>query len=590
MAGSIITVFAVFTVAYQQMAEDLERLLTEQQRLEAQRVARTVDQGLDLRTQALELLTHQLSDGDQLLPATELNRLLARQERLHALFPAGLLVFDENATALAETLFVEGRLGTNYSDRQHFREAMASGKTVVSRPLIGRKTGLPLLSVVAPILAEDGDLIGLAGGAINLDETSILPLRASDSSGTLTKVVDTDNFLFVDTNSASGGGISPLPDPGQDPLIDAALSGLSLGQVTLADGQRYLYATDHLQRLGWLFIRAVPYERVLTPLHQSFLQLLLICLLIALVLAALSFGLTRSTMAPLDRMANRIQGMGERPARGQRLEESGPRETRNLASAFNQLMAERDLLDELKDGFISSVSHELRTPLTSINGALKLLNHGVGGPLPAKAAQMSQLAQRNGERLQQLINDLLDFNKLEAGKLSVKLLPTELAPVINDAILDNSTLAGNAGVRLSCDTITAPPVITDAHRLRQILDNFISNAIKFSPAGAEVRITVEARGEQTRIKVSDQGPGVPARFRSRIFERFAQAETGSERAGRGTGLGLAICRELATLMFAEVGFYNDQGAHFWIEVPNANSPAISATEGAASETTPATGQ
>ena len=111
-------------------------------------------------------------------------------------------------------------------------------------------------------------------------------------------------------------------------------------------------------------------------------------------------------------------------------------------------------------------------------------------------------------------------------------------------------------------------LLADPHRLQQILSNFISNACKFSPSGGTVYLTTEAAsGNNVRIIVSDQGDGVPQQFLPRLFERFAQAETGSNRAKAGTGLGLAICRELAHLMHGEVGYFYQNGAHFWVELP-----------------------
>ena len=113
------------------------------------------------------------------------------------------------------------------------------------------------------------------------------------------KIIDTENFLYVDSGEGSQN-IEPLPPPGADALTDAALSGITFGQVSGQDGQPLIYATNHLQRLGWVFVRAVPYDQATTPARQSFLQFFSISLLITLAIAALSYLLVKSTMSPLD--------------------------------------------------------------------------------------------------------------------------------------------------------------------------------------------------------------------------------------------------------------------------------------------------
>ena len=160
----------------------------------------------------------------------------------------------------------------------------------------------------------------------------------------------------------------------------------------------------------------------------------------------------------------------------------------NLAGAFNRLLEERDSLDRLKDHFMSSVSHELRTPLTSLTGALKLLSSGTTGPLSEKSQSMANLALRNGERLQLLVADLLDFNKLSDGSLKVRIQSEAIQPILYGTVEDNNTMAAEHHVRLMSDSGELPHILCDKHRLRQILDNYVSNAIKFSPKNGVVRI------------------------------------------------------------------------------------------------------
>ncbi len=570
--GSFLTVAAVLAVAYNALVNDFEALLTEQQLVETRRIASEVEQRLELKLDVLNESAGMMTDGNNLHSMTEIHYQLNRQQLLASLFPDGILVFDSGATAIAENIHVPNRIGTNYSDRNHFRLAMESREPVISRPLIGRASGVPLLSFVAPIESSEGDLLGLLGGTVNLGQTNLIPgemLERLRTDRDIFKVIDIENALYIEGGPASGKRIQPLPVPGTDPLVDAALSGITFGTVEDNNGNELIYAASHLEELGWMFVRAVPYERATAPAQDSFMNFLSISIAIGCLIAMFGFLAIRSAIRPLNRMTKTIESMAKDPAKRQRLTGKGSKEVRKLASAFNDLMAERDAISNMKENFVSNISHELRTPLTSINGALRLLTAGTAGELPEKAREMATLALRNGDRLHLLISDLLDFSKLTAGQMSVSLSPQPLSPIIEAAVSGNGALAVEHQLSLEARVRGNPTILADAHRLRQILDNFINNAIKFSPPNDRIIISSEQhRPGYIRITVSDHGAGVPTQFQEELFERFSQADTGSTRSAKGTGLGLAICRELAVLMNGRVGYFYDEGANFWIELPN----------------------
>ena len=584
IVGSVLTVGAVLAVAYNALVDDFEALLTEQQLIETRRIASEVEQRLELKLDVLNESAAMMSDGNSLHSLREINNQLNRQSLLRSLFPDGLIVFDAEATAIAEDIHVPGRIGTNYSDRNHFRRAIQNRVPVVSRPIIGRTTGVPLLSFLAPIESDEGDLLGLLGGTVNIGKTSLIPAdmlkRLRDDQDRF-KVIDIENFLYIEGGPSPGKRVQPLPEPGKDPLVDAALSGITFGTVTDNSGQQLIYASSHLEDLGWMFVRSVPYERATAPAKDSFISFLLLSIAIGLVIALLGFFASRSAVRPLNTMTETIEKMAQNPSSGQRLEGKGASETRKLATAFNQLMAERDAVSTMKENFVSNVSHELRTPLTSLNGALRLMASGAAGQLPEKAEEMAQLALRNGDRLHLLISDLLDFSKLTAGQMNVTLSDLPLTPIIEAAISGNAALAAEHDLSLSTEGLGEQTVFADEHRLRQVLDNFISNAIKFSPPDQPITISVQlAAPGFTRITVSDRGDGVPEQFEDELFERFSQAEVGTSKSIKGTGLGLAICRELAKLMKGRVGYFYDNGANFWIELPNNKTEDITIDESA----------
>lgn len=565
---SIAAVTAVLLLAYNGVVRDFENVLTQRQLLETESVARMVDQELQARLKALHAFSEFLTDGEQLLPKSRIAELLGRQNSLSNYFQAGLLVLDNDGVAIAESRFVPDRLGTSYADRPHIQEVIRTRKPVVSRPIIGRRTGLPLLSFLAPIESDDGDLLGVTSGVINLAESGIIPESPDQNRDVIFKILDTNHFTQVDS-LLPGAPMPDLPPPGEDAIIDAALSGVTTGIVKDANGKHWVYATKHLDRVGWLFLRAEPYDRVTGPARASFITFMQLSALVIVAISILAWVAAKTATMSLQTMSTQIRDMIQKTSRHRRLTPKGPPETRNLALAFNQLMEERESLDEMKDQFVSMVSHELRTPLTSINGSLKLLSAGAAGPLPGKVNEMLAIALRNSDQLQALISDLLDFNKALAGKLLAYPCVVDVEEALSQAVDGNLGMALSYGI--TCSYVKPPKAMhvwADKQRLRQVLDNFLSNAIKFSPKGS----TVEARGEVTgngrvRITVSDQGKGVPQSFLPRLFDRFAQADSVSRHSRSGTGLGLAICQELAELMKGEIGYYYHEGAHFWIELP-----------------------
>lgn len=237
-------------------------------------------------------------------------------------------------------------------------------------------------------------------------------------------------------------------------------------------------------------------------------------------------------------------------------------------------ITERRRVDQMKAEFISTVSHELRTPLTSIAGSLGLLIGGATGPLPDKAGRLISIAHSNCQRLVRLINDILDMEKIETGKMAFDMQPLDLGDLARRAGDAMGGYAEEFGVTFVLDIpADLPPIRGDADRLMQVASNLLSNASKFSPRGGKVYVALERQQRRLRLSVRDEGPGVPANFRARIFSKFAQADASDIRQKGGTGLGLAITKEIVERHGGRLWFDSppEGGAAFHVELPMAET-------------------
>lgn len=713
ITSGFLSIGMVLTV-YQLKMADHKALITEREIIDIKRIGAALATKQQQRKLSLESLASRLLTDKNTLKSPEiLHDLLQQPSVAGQLFPDGLLVFDAHANAIAESITAPGRLGTNYQDRLHFQKALATKAAVISEPIIGRATGLPLISFLQPVLSSDGDVIAYAGGILDLANTPLMPADEESRAAQhrIEFIIDPVHRLFVSMQTRFDSP-HPLPEPGMNALVDAALTLQPAGTVITYQDQRYLMASQHLHSPNWIVVRAIPYRDVIAPAQASFYQFLMIALLATVVVAWLAAWLARNLTRPLVEMTVQIEKMVENQLLDGHFPDHDSKEVSALTWAMNRLLgeqkaakkailhaerllsnvlsaaseiaiiatdkqgiitvfnkgaenmlgysahellnqqspallhteqevlcrahelteefgypvagfhaliakAERDgsekrewtyvhkdghtfpvslivttirddageivgflgvadditerkRLDAMKSEFISTVSHELRTPLTSISGALGLILGGRFGELSETAKTLLSTAQRNSTRLAHLINDLLDIEKMTAGKLHFDIQNHAVGSLLEQALDANHHYGAGREVVLALTMDNADSLIrVDAQRFMQVMANLLSNAIKFSPTGALVTLSLTTDSDRLTISVMDQGPGIPAAFHQRIFQRFAQADASDTRATEGTGLGLAITRELVEHMNGTIGFESTEGngSRFFVQFP-----------------------
>jgi PAS domain S-box-containing protein len=238
-------------------------------------------------------------------------------------------------------------------------------------------------------------------------------------------------------------------------------------------------------------------------------------------------------------------------------------------------LSERHAIRKMKDEFVSVVSHELRTPLTSIKGALGLLAGGVTGALPPKAGEMAKIAQSNVERLSRLVDDILDLQRIESGRIAMDKQTCDITDLMKESAESVHLVAEGEGVTIVSSHCQAL-IRADRERMVQAFVNLLGNAIKFSPRGGRIEFAAERTASSVLFRVKDEGRGIPKEKLETIFERFEQVDSSDAREKGGTGLGLTICRSIVQQHGGRVWAESElgRGSTFYVQLPLAEPNSI----------------
>jgi signal transduction histidine kinase len=232
-------------------------------------------------------------------------------------------------------------------------------------------------------------------------------------------------------------------------------------------------------------------------------------------------------------------------------------------------ISDRKRIEQAKSELISLVSHELRVPLTSIVGSLEWMSTTMAEQLPPTARKMVDIAYKSSERMVRLINELLDMDRIESGKIHFLMQPMDLTSLVVQAIESTQPFAQQYGVQILMEQVPPIKVVADSDRLMQVLTNLLSNATKFSPLNGTVQVAMSRNNGDVRVSISDRGRGIPQEFQDRIFQKFAQAAGLESRQKGGAGLGLSISKAIMEKMGGQIGFQSqlNAGTTFYFDLP-----------------------
>lgn len=294
-------------------------------------------------------------------------------------------------------------------------------------------------------------------------------------------------------------------------------------------------------------VRAVGAEAVM---HQLVIATVLLCL----ALAAIG---SYSILRPLRRVQEHIQQIGQGKF-GPSVDVAAPSDLRELVETVNWMGKKLQELDEMKADFLAHVSHELRSPLASIREGTQLLMDGIPGPVTGAQRETLQIMAESSRRLITMISSLLDLSKMEAGMMEYRFAAADLKRIAEGSVDKIRFLAEGKHLQLVIEAPPGPLVVpVDSGRIEQVLDNLLTNAIKFSPEGAAVVLAMETDKtvDQVRVSVTDTGPGIAPDDLPHIFERFYQGRRQGSKTVPGSGIGLALARRVVEA----------HGGHIWVE-------------------------
>ena len=343
------------------------------------------------------------------------------------------------------------------------------------------------------------------------------------------------------------------PRGGADPREVRALAGALVDDAYQVLAVSYFVADREVERLG-------------TSADEVHRRLIVMVLLATALALAAALALTRLIARPIAELDSAIRQLGgadfARPIRV-----SGPADLRSLGERFDWLRLCLTELEAQKNRFLRHLSYDLKTPLAALREGTELLNDQVAGPLAPPQRQVVAILRDNSVKLQHLIEDLLDYQRALHAASGLQVSSVALDALLRQSLRSHQLAAQGKTLRMALDA-TAFTVWGDAVKLRSVIDNLLGNAIKFTPAGGEVRVLARQHGNWATIDVVDSGAGVPAEEREAIFEAFFRGRAGAFGRAEGTGLGLAIAREFTEAHGGRIEVVEGtQGGHFRVTLP-----------------------
>lgn len=551
--------------------------------------ARALMQAVDADINGVHSVLQVLAASTQLRSGNLAAFYAEAQTLLPSQIGSNIVVHDPTGQQLVNTVRPFGTPLPRETDLRMINRALETGKPVVSDLFVGPATGRLVLGNTVPAFI-DGQARYLVGMGMFSDRLTEVLQRQNIPSGWIVSILDRQGTIGARTETPERFvGKKAMPELMQRASINAE----GTYEVVSPEGVPFFGGFSRSPRTGWTIAFEVPTSVVTTSLQQALMvnvALSILVLMAGVVLAhAIGGRVTRSLealAAPALALGSRekveipaveikeVDELGQALAKAAELIDTRARE-RDLAElSERRMLIEKQAADDAnrsKSEFLALMSHELRTPMNGILGFAQLLDGSYFGTLSTKQKEFVGHILSGGHHLLDLINDVLDLSKVDAGKLSVSIERVDLGPLTKSVMATLAQSAEKSGITLDPGEfgLGLPRILADRVRLAQVLINLGSNAIKYNRSGGAVIFSYEQKGEhKVRITVTDTGNGIPESRQAELFQPFNRL--GAEhKAIEGTGIGLALSRRLVELMGGSIGFSSTpgKGSRFWIDIP-----------------------
>jgi signal transduction histidine kinase len=616
---AILLVAGIWALAAQvaeTLKHDLQKTLSDQLSNMVGYVADDFDEGVRLRLSVLEEMANTVTP-DLLNHPDKAQATLDQRGISTMLFPTGVFIADRSGTIIADAgAVIPGRHGRSVADRDYFRDSLSGVKPVVSRPLMGRVTRSPTIFFSVPIRDVDGTAAGVLAASVETLSDSMfgeIEKLAFGNNGYSIVFSPRDRLIIAATDRTRV--LQPIPARGVVPLMDRRIDeGFEgVGITVNSSGTEVLTANRNMKTTGWIVVSAIPTNEAFTPIAILRQHVYLAALVVTAVVTLLLWFALKYQLGPLQEAGRAMQRMSDGVDSFTTLPIKRQDEIGRLVKHFNRLVLERqrnerdlahhrdnlqDLVHEqtadlllakeaaeaanrAKSQFLAKMSLELRTPLQTLLSFSRLGQVLVERASPQKLASYFSHIEAAGRELLQMINDLLDLSKIEAGKMTLDAQSGDLGAIAREVGRELEPLFWAKGLSVDFRIREGTPrAELDTRRISQVVRNLYSNAIRYSPTdGGMIRVEVspadlpaangggEPAGRQpgVRLTVADQGQGIPVAELERVFEKF----TPSTKTAPGGGLGLAICKEIVEAHGGRIRAANDAagGAVFEVLLP-----------------------